>query len=197
MPESCAAQVAQAPPGELRSRVNSPPVFLRAGALRWRHQSIHEVFRSGPPRRGDGSDAWLTHYEALAARDRGEPVVILSVGDPDLETPAPVIDRAVQAMRTGDTHYVQAGGRPALRAAIARRHTWRTGQVVEPGQVIVLAGAQNALFVVLDVPGWARGRSHLLRADLPTYPATIEASGAQLVRAARVLLRLSARSGRP
>src|SRR5207253_10441223 len=44
---------------------------------------------------GHGADAWLTHYAAVAARERGEDVLILSVGDPDLETPAPVIERAV------------------------------------------------------------------------------------------------------
>ena len=31
--------------------------------------------------RGDGTDAWVTHYEATAARDRGEDVIVLSVGD--------------------------------------------------------------------------------------------------------------------
>jgi arginine:pyruvate transaminase len=139
---------------------------------------------------GDGSDAWLTHYEALAARDRGESVVILSVGDPDLETPAPVIERAVAAMRGGDTHYVQAGGRPALRAAIARRHAQRSGQAVEPNQVIVLAGAQNALFVSSMCLAGPGDEVISFEPIYPTYPATIEASGARLVR-----VRQSASSG--
>ena len=131
---------------------------------------------------GDGADAWLTHYEALAARERGEQVLILSVGDPDLETPAPVIERAVAAMRGGDTHYVQAGGRPALRAAIARRHALRTGQSVESGQVVVLAGAQNALFVASLCLAGAGDEVISFDPIYPTYPATIEASGARLVR---------------
>src|SRR2546430_2989798 len=37
---------------------------------------------------GDGADAWLTHYQAAAAHERGEDVIVLSVGDPDLDTPA-------------------------------------------------------------------------------------------------------------
>lgn len=131
---------------------------------------------------GDGADAWLTHYEALAARERGEQVLILSVGDPDLETPAPVVERAVSALRAGDTHYVQAGGRPALRAAIARRHTQRTGQSVDPGQVIVLAGAQNALFVSSMCLAAAGDEVISFDPIYPTYPATIEACGARLVR---------------
>ena len=44
---------------------------------------------------GDGADAWLTHYQAVAARECGEDVIVLSVGDPDLDTPAPIIERAV------------------------------------------------------------------------------------------------------
>src|SRR5439155_19864689 len=76
---------------------------------------------------GHGADAWLTHYAAVAARERGEDVLILSVGDPDLETPAPVIERAVAQLRGGDTKYVPDAGRAALRGDLARaRHTpWR------------------------------------------------------------------------
>src|SRR5690242_20820205 len=73
---------------------------------------------------GDGAEAWLTHYAAVAARERGEDVIILSVGDPDLATPAPVIERAIECLRAGDTHYTPAAGRPALRAAIrSEEHT--------------------------------------------------------------------------
>ena len=70
--------------------------------------------------RGEGAAAWRTHYEAVAAQERGEDVIILSVGDPDLETPAPVIERAISQLRAGDTHYVAAAGRARLREAIAR-----------------------------------------------------------------------------
>jgi octopine/nopaline transport system ATP-binding protein len=132
---------------------------------------------------GDGADAWLTHYEAVAARARGEDVIVLSVGDPDLETPAPVIERAIAQLRGGDTHYVPAAGRPALRAAIAHAHAARCGQPVTAANVVYLAGAQNALFaasLLLAGPG-----DEVMTFDpmYPTYPATLEASGAQLVRA--------------
>jgi len=70
--------------------------------------------------RGDGADAWITHYEAVAARDRGEDVIVLSVGDPSIDTPVPVVDRAIERLRAGDTHYTPARGRLALREAIAR-----------------------------------------------------------------------------
>src|SRR3569832_2281455 len=74
---------------------------------------------------GEGADAWLTHYEASAARDRGEDVIILSVGDPDLDTPPAVVEKAVERLRAGDTHYSPAAGRPSVRQAIAAYHSQR------------------------------------------------------------------------
>jgi aspartate/methionine/tyrosine aminotransferase len=132
---------------------------------------------------GDGAAAWLTHYEAVAARERGEDVIILSVGDPDLETPAPVIERAIAQLRAGDTHYVPAAGRPALRAAIARAHALRCAQSVAADNVVFFAGAQNALFVVSLCVAGPGNEVVTFEPLYPTYPATIEVSGARLVRA--------------
>jgi aspartate/methionine/tyrosine aminotransferase len=133
--------------------------------------------------RGEGADAWVTHYEAVAARERGEDVIVLSIGDPLIETPVPVVDRAVERLRAGDTHYTPAPGRRALREAIARAHAARTEQPVSADNVIVLAGTQNALFVAsLCVAGPG---DEVIAFDpmYTTYAATIEVSGARLVRA--------------
>jgi arginine:pyruvate transaminase len=131
---------------------------------------------------GEGADAWDTHYQALAARRRGEDVILLSVGDPDIDTPAPIIDSAIAAMRGGATHYEPLAGRDALRQAIADRHQLRTGQQVGARNTIFLPGAQNGLFAAslcLAGPG-----DEVLTCDpmYPTYRATIEAPGARLIR---------------
>jgi arginine:pyruvate transaminase len=131
---------------------------------------------------GEGADAWNTHHRAAAAKARGESVVILSVGDPDLDTPQPVLERAIERLRGGDTHYTPAAGRQALREAIARAHTQRTGQAVDGGNVVFLAGAQNAIFsasLCLAGPG---DEIVAFEPLYPTYPATLEACGARMVR---------------
>jgi aspartate/methionine/tyrosine aminotransferase len=132
---------------------------------------------------GEGADAWRTHYEAASARERGEDVIILSIGDPDINAPEAVIECAVDKLRSGDTHYTQARGRKALREAIAKAHAQRTGQPVNAENVVCLSGTQNALFVAslcLAGPG-----DEVITFDplYPTYTATIEVSGARLVRA--------------
>ncbi len=131
---------------------------------------------------GEGADAWRTHYEARQAQERGEDVILLSVGDPDFATPSPICERAIAALRAGDTHYTPTTGRRALREAIAALHVARSGQPVAAENVIVLSGAQNALFsasLCLAGPG-----DEVLAIEplYATYPATIEVSGARLVR---------------
>ena len=128
-----------------------------------------------------GTDPWVLHWEARQAAAAGKDVIVLSAGDPDLDTPAPVIDKAIESMRGGDTHYTETAGRPALRAAIATRHAARTGQPVTADNVVVLGGTQNGLFVAslcLAGPG-----DEVIALDpmYATYPASIKVSGAKLV----------------
>jgi aspartate/methionine/tyrosine aminotransferase len=133
---------------------------------------------------GDGADAWLIHYTARLALERGEDVILLSVGDPDLETPAPILERAIERLRAGDTHYTPAPGRQHLREAIAAAHRRRTGQPVEASNVIFLAGAQNALFVTSMCIAGPGDEVIAMEPLYPSYPATLEVSGARMVRVA-------------
>ncbi|HVC02018.1 MAG TPA: pyridoxal phosphate-dependent aminotransferase [Steroidobacteraceae bacterium] len=131
---------------------------------------------------GEGADAWVTHYEARRAHERGEDVLLLSVGDPDFDTPDAVRERAIECIRAGDTHYTPATGRLQLREAVAALHAARSGQSVRPDQIVALSGAQNALFassLCLAGPG---DEVIAVEPMYPTYPATIEVSGARLVR---------------
>jgi len=97
---------------------------------------------------GDGAAAWDIHYRALAKREQGEQVWLLSVGDPDFDTPQPIVQAAIDSLQAGHTHYADVRGKRALREAIAGHHQRRCGQVVSAEQVVVLAGAQCALYSV-------------------------------------------------
>ena len=130
---------------------------------------------------GRGAAAWALHVEAMAAKRRGEDVIVMSVGDPDFATPPAIVEAAITALRAGDTHYTPVVGRPTLRAAVAQRHAARTGLEVDPDQVVIVAGAQNGLFasaLCLTAPG------DEVIVPVPmyvTYEATIGAAGARMV----------------
>src|SRR5580692_1181845 len=131
---------------------------------------------------GEGAEAWLIHYKARAAQERGEGVIVLSIGDPDLPAPAPVLERALEALRAGDLRYTPAAGRHAVREAIAAAHMHRTGQPVNADNVIFLSGTQNALFAASMCIAGPGDEVLAMEPLYPSYPATIQASGARMVR---------------
>jgi aspartate/methionine/tyrosine aminotransferase len=131
---------------------------------------------------GEGADAWVIHYAARAAKERGEDVIVLSIGDPDLDTPAPALDRAIERLRSRDVRYTPAAGRWAVREAIAQAHAQRTGQAVGATNAIFLSGAQNALFTASLCVAGPGDEVLALEPLYPSYQATIQASGARLVR---------------
>ncbi|NBF03903.1 aminotransferase class I/II-fold pyridoxal phosphate-dependent enzyme [Pseudomonas sp. Fl5BN2] len=97
---------------------------------------------------GEGSAAWNIHYRALALREQGRDVLLLTIGDPDFDTPKPVVRAAIDSLLAGDTHYSEVRGNLTLRSCIAQCHHQRTGQVVDAEHVVVLPGAQCAVFSV-------------------------------------------------
>jgi arginine:pyruvate transaminase len=132
--------------------------------------------------KGESVEAWTVHYEAREAQSRGEDVIVMSIGDPDLGVPEPVLERAIETLRAGDVRYTPAAGRRNLREAIARAHALRTGQSVDADNVIFLSGAQNSLFAASLCVAGPGDEVLALEPLYPSYPATIRASGAALVR---------------
>ncbi len=131
---------------------------------------------------GEGAEAWAIHYKARAAQERGEDVIVLSIGDPDLPAPAPVLERALGALRAGDLRYTPAAGRHAVREAIAAAHVRSTGQAVNADNVIFLSGTQNALFAASMCIAGPGDEVLAMEPLYPSYPATIQVSGARMVR---------------
>jgi len=130
---------------------------------------------------GEGAAAWDIHTKAVERQRRGEDVIVLSVGDPDFDTPPAIVDAAIESLRQGRTHYMPIIGEPALRRAIAREHGRTTGQEVGPENVAVLAGAQCALFsaamCVLD-----EGDEVIVPEPMyVTYEAVLRSAGARIV----------------
>ncbi|MFJ3367261.1 pyridoxal phosphate-dependent aminotransferase [Pseudomonas sp. NPDC086251] len=99
---------------------------------------------------GDGAAAWQIHDRALELREQGVDVLLLSIGDPDFDTPQPIVLAAIDSLLAGDTHYPAVRGSQGLRDSIARRHRQRSGQEVDAEHVIVFPGAQCAVYSVVQ-----------------------------------------------
>lgn len=80
-------------------------------------------------------------------RARGIRVVSFAIGDPDLPTPAPVIDALVEAARDPANHrYPETEGLPELRQAIANWYRRRFGVELDPdAEVLPLIGSKEGI----------------------------------------------------
>ena len=77
-----------------------------------------------------------------------EDCVMLTIGEPDFDTPQAVKDAAMAALRDNQTHYAPNQGTLPLRRAIAAFET-RRGCVCDENQVLVTVGACEALYTAL------------------------------------------------
>ena len=130
---------------------------------------------------GRRTAAWEIHHAAQAAVAAGGDVIILSVGDPDFATPEMIVERAVTALRDGDTHYSPVSGREPLRVAIAEEHSDQSGQRLTAENVILCAGAQNGLFASSLCLCEAGDEVIVPEPMYLTYEAAIRVTGATLV----------------
>ncbi|WP_085899096.1 pyridoxal phosphate-dependent aminotransferase [Kiloniella majae] len=130
---------------------------------------------------GSGASAWDLHSKALREKSEGKDVIVMSVGDPDFATPEKITRAAKDALDAGDTHYTELTGRQNLREIIANRHVNQTKQTVSADNVIVLAGAQCALFTSSLCIATAGDEVIALEPMYITYEASIRVTGATIV----------------
>ncbi len=132
-----------------------------------------------------GMQSWEVHSQAKSRQRKGDPIIMLSIGqDADAGPDQAIIERAIESLRAGRHHYTGCQGEPDLREAIAADHFRKTGQGVAADACTVFAGAQNALFSVLSCllePG-----DEVIAPEpyYSTYPATLTAMGAKMISVA-------------
>ena len=69
----------------------------------------------------------------MDARHRGEDIIDLGMGNPDLATPDPIVDKLVEASRNPRNHrYSASRGIPNLRGEISRWYARRYGVEIDP-----------------------------------------------------------------
>ncbi len=88
---------------------------------------------------------------AKSLRKEGKDICSLSAGEPDFDTPIPIVEAAAKALRDGYTRYGPAAGDPELRDAIADKITKVNNIPTERENVLVTNGGKQAIFNLLQV----------------------------------------------
>jgi aspartate aminotransferase len=87
--------------------------------------------------------------KARALERQGKNIIHLEIGEPDFDTPANVVEAAVDALHHGWTHYGPSAGLPELRQTIAD-YVSRTRSVkVVPEEVVVVPGGKPIIFFTI------------------------------------------------
>ena len=120
---------------------------------------------------------------------------MLTIGEPDFDTPDAIRQSAIAAIEAGNTHYAPNQGTLSLRQAIAEFET-RRGNPVGAEQVLVTVGATHALFtallgilnpgeeIIVPTPGFLLYESIAAIAGAKVVPLDISKTGFQIDEAA-------------
>jgi aspartate/methionine/tyrosine aminotransferase len=109
---------------------------------------------------------------------QGRSIIHLEIGEPDFDTPGPVVRAGVRWLQKGATHYSPVSGIWELRTALAQHLSSRHAQKVDPACVLVTPGAKMMIFTIIQSvvdPG-----DEVICPDpsYPAYEAAIRMAGA-------------------
>jgi len=83
--------------------------------------------------------------KASALAKAGEPVINLTVGEPDFPTPRHIREAAVEALEKGHTKYTASAGIIELRTAVASLLNANWGTAYGPKNIVIGSGAKETL----------------------------------------------------
>jgi aspartate/methionine/tyrosine aminotransferase len=89
--------------------------------------------------------------EAKQLEASGRSIIHMEVGEPDFDTPQPIIEAGIQALKEGRTHYTAAVGDMALRQSISDYYRQQFNIDIAAERILVTPGASGALQLVLSV----------------------------------------------
>ncbi|VVC76078.1 Aspartate aminotransferase [Aquicella siphonis] len=97
---------------------------------------------------------------------QGKPIINLSVGEPDFDTPEHIKEAAIKAIRDGHTKYTAVDGTKGLKNAIINKFARENQLQYEMNQVLVSCGAKHSIYnlfsavlnpgdeVIIPAPYW-------------------------------------------
>ncbi len=80
----------------------------------------------------------------------GKPIINLSVGEPDFDTPEHIKEAAIKAIKEGHTKYTAVDGIKGLKQAIINKFAHENKLNYEPNQVLVSCGAKHSIYNLLS-----------------------------------------------
>ncbi len=88
--------------------------------------------------------------KAKEMKESGIDVIGLGAGEPDYNTPEPILEAAWRSMKEGKTKYTPSGGLPALKDAVIRKLEKDQGLTYTRTEVMIGIGAKHVLYTLFQ-----------------------------------------------
>ncbi len=104
--------------------------------------------------------------KAKALRAEGKAIIGLGAGEPDFDTPEPIKQAAIKAIKNGFTKYTAVGGTPELKQAICNKFKRDNSLDYTADQILVSSGGKQSFYnlcqallnkgdeVIIPAPYW-------------------------------------------
>src|SRR5262245_5997938 len=135
-----------------------------------------------------GEAAFETLARANQLERQGRHIVHLEIGEPDFDTPGPIVAAGLEWLKKGKTHYAPVAGVMELREAIARHLSERHRAAVEADSILVGPGAKMMIFAIIQsvvdpgdevlypAPAYPAYEADVLMAGAKPVPVVLEES---------------------
>ena len=74
-------------------------------------------------------------------------IISLGIGEPDFDTPKPIVDAGVRSLLAGETHYTSNVGVLELRKMLAAHLEMQYKVHYEPDQIVITVGGSEAMYL--------------------------------------------------
>lgn len=113
----------------------------------------------------------------------GDDVIHLELGQPVHDTPAPIKQAAIDALKAGHVHYSDLQGLPDLRAALARKLRDENSIDARADEILITNGLTHASFAAFMAFLQEGDEAILLEPYYPQHIGKVELAGARAVMA--------------
>jgi aspartate/methionine/tyrosine aminotransferase len=125
---------------------------------------------------GEGAFVMLSRANELEREGRS--IIHLEIGEPDFDTPGPIVSAGIAWLKKGATHYSPVAGIPELRQAVAQHLSHRHSVPVDWKNIIVTPGAKMMIFAMIHSIVDPGDEVIFPAPAYPAYEAAIRMAGA-------------------
>lgn len=130
----------------------------------------------------DGQPMFKVLAKVQALQRDGKDIIHFEIGDPDFDTPDNIKEAAIEAIRSGKTHYAPSVGITDLREVVRKTTEGSRGFLPDLDQVLIVPGANIGIYYAVRCLVEEGDEVIVPDPGFPTYYSVLKACGVKAVR---------------